>query len=102
MSCGAAASTCLCSLGLEADAPRVRRREHTRLCLLHREPHQPSIYDVLEMALRLGADRILLCQGGHLQRLMRVSLNVPQNDVELVLRNRAEEIPWLTQLFGTN
>ena len=54
--------------------------------------------DIVAAAARLGSKRIILADRA-LQRLrMRVSLNVPSDDVVHVLRSEASGMPWMHSL----
>ena len=51
--------------------------------------------DIVEAAARLGSKRLIMADKA-LQRLrMRVSLNVPSDDVVHVLRSEASGMPWM-------
>ncbi|KAK9830101.1 hypothetical protein WJX72_009780 [[Myrmecia] bisecta] len=50
--------------------------------------------DVISAATRLGAKRLVLAESGSKRMRMKLSLNVPEDDLVHVLRND-ETIPWL-------
>ena len=66
------------------------------LCQGHSEP-QVSIGDAVAAAARLGSKRLLLAEPASKRLYMRVSLNVPVDDLSHVLKDD-ETIEWLKDL----
>ena len=66
------------------------------LCQGHSEP-QVSIGDAVAAAARLGSKRLLLADPASKRLYMRVSLNVPVDDLSHVLKHD-ETIDWLKDL----
>lgn len=66
------------------------------LCQGHSEP-QISIGDAVATAARLGSKRLLLVDPASRRLYMRVSLNVPVDDLSHVLKSD-ESIVWLKDL----
>lgn len=66
------------------------------LCQGHSEP-QVSIGDAVATAARLGSKRLLLVDPASKRLYMRVSLNVPVDDLSHVLKHD-ESIVWLKDL----
>ena len=54
--------------------------------------------DVVAAAARLGSKRIILADRALHRLRMRVSLNVPSDDVVHVLRAEASGMPWMHSL----
>ena len=69
------------------------------LCLLHKEEGgEPLFQAVLQCLVRLGESKVLVCESHARGRLMKLGLNVPQSDVEMML-GRREDIAWMAKLF---
>ena len=66
------------------------------LCQGHSEP-QVGIGDAVATAARLGSKRLLLVDPASRRLYMRVSLNVPVDDLSHVLKND-DSIAWLKDL----
>lgn len=66
------------------------------LCQGHSEM-SVSVGDVVAAACRLGSSRLILCDAGSKRLYMRLSLNVPVDDLSHVLKH-ADSITWLQNL----
>ena len=72
---------------------------HTRLeglCQGHSEA-RVSIGEAVAAATRLGSKRLILADPGARRLYMRMSLNMPVDDLSHVLKHE-ESIPWLKDL----
>lgn len=77
----------------------VMENVHTRLeglCQGHSEP-SVSIGDTVAAGARLGSKRLILADPGAKRLYMRMSLNVPVDDLSHVLKHE-ETIEWLKDL----
>lgn len=66
------------------------------LCQGHSEA-STSVGDVVAAACRLGSSRLILCDPGSKRLYMRLSLNVPVDDLSHVLKQQ-DSIVWLQGL----
>ena len=66
------------------------------LCQGHSEV-STSVGDVVAAACRLGSSRLILCDPGSKRLYMRLSLNVPVDDLSHVLKQQ-DSIQWLQDL----
>lgn len=66
------------------------------LCQGHSEVSS-SVGDVVAAACRLGSSRLILCDPASKRLYMRLSLNVPVDDLSHVLKHQ-DSIGWLQSL----
>ena len=66
------------------------------LCQGHSEASS-SVGDVVAAACRLGSSKLILCDPGSKRLYMRLSLNVPVDDLSHVLKQQ-DSIGWLQSL----